>query len=230
MFYLDPGVHLHKIITLLLIQKKFNRSGIFVSCRFCGTHCHRSHFFSQSFIQHAAWRFFNHFLMISLNGTVTLPKLNDVAEFIGKNLKLNMFRLFDIFLDIHGIVSETADCFQLCYLEIFQKIFRCLRKPHAFSSASKCRFYHDRIADLICRLFCFPGIGEWSFGSRHNRDAGFYHSISGFGFVSHAFDHLCGRTDKGDPAFSAHICKFTVFRQKSKSRMNGICFCCNTGT
>lgn len=59
--------------------------------------------------------------MISLNGTVTLPKLNDVAEFIGKNLKLNMFRLFDIFLDIHGIVSETADCFQLCYLEIFRK-------------------------------------------------------------------------------------------------------------
>ena len=70
--YLDPGIHFHKIKIPVLFQQKFDRPRIFIMrslCRFYGC---LPHLFPQIFIKRRRRRFLDHFLVISLDGAVTL--------------------------------------------------------------------------------------------------------------------------------------------------------------
>ena len=150
--------------------------------------------------------------MSALYRTVAFTQMNRIALIIRQYLKLDMFWMFNIFFNIHGIVAKTIFGFTLCILKIFLKFFAVSHHTHAFSTTAKCRFYHDRITDFICKFpACFRRKNGF-FRTRNDWNTRPHHCISGFRFISGFFDCPCRRTDKCNVTFFTKCSKFAVFR------------------
>ena len=141
-----------------------------------------------------------------------------------------MPRMFNKVLDIHGIVAKCHLRFFLRRLEALLEFLRRLRNTHTFSATAKCCLYNDRISDLGCNLCPFYCIINGLCTSRNDRNTSCNHRISCFLLISKLCDDLRIRTDKGNVTLFTQLGKFTVFRQESKTRMNGICTTYDRGT
>ena len=106
MLYLDPSVHFHKIEVPILLQKEFYGSCIYIARRLCRLDGRVSHLLTKFLGQRDGRRFFDHLLMVPLDGAVPLSKMDDVAVAIRQNLELDMPWVLDKMLDIHGIVAK----------------------------------------------------------------------------------------------------------------------------
>jgi hypothetical protein len=98
-FHLEARIHLQKVDALIrIIQDKFHGSCIRVT-RLPGKparHC--AHVFAQFVINSRRRGFLNDFLVPSLDGTLSLPKVNNIAVVIGDNLYFDMADSLDVAL------------------------------------------------------------------------------------------------------------------------------------
>lgn len=65
-------------------------------------------------------------------------------------------------------------------------------------------------------------VGNVAFGARRHRHTCLDHGATRFGLVAHATNDVSGRPDELDPAFGADLCQFSVFRQETVTRVQGI--------
>ena len=138
-----------------------------------------------------------------------------------------MARILDIFFNVHGVISKTIDGFCLCHLKIFCKILGTAGNTHTFSTASAGCLDHNRKTDLFCQFQTIISGINCFFRARNNRNFCVDHGVSCFLLISHPTDDFRGRSDESNVTLLTHLCKFCIFRQKSKSRMDGFCFGCN---
>ena len=123
---------------------------------------------------------------------------------------------------IHGVVMKSIFCLFLCHLKCGFKLFRCIDFPHAFSAAPKGCLNHDRVSDLLCQPFTFFCGIHGFLASRNHWYSCCNHGISGFLFIPQSGNRSGIRSNKRDVALFTKFCKPAVFRQKSKSWVNGI--------
>ena len=129
--------------------------------------------------------------------------------------------LYEMF-DIHGAIAKCHLALLLGGLEAFLKLFRCLRHTHTFTAAAKSRLDNHRIADLFRGFLSSLHIINGFFTARDYRHPRRHHGISGFLLISKTCDHFRIRTDKRNIALLTELCKFTVLRQKTKTRMDRV--------
>ena len=138
--------------------------------------------------------------MISLDGTVTLTQMHNIAIFIRKDLHFNVTGLLDQLFYIHGTVAEGFQRLPLCCQKLMFKFFRAEGASHTLTAAAQRCLDHDRITDL-CRLFGTRFRVQNSLPcSRNDRHSGSHHSISGGLFIPQTVNDLSGWSDKGDIA------------------------------
>jgi hypothetical protein len=101
-----------------------------------------------------AWRgrFFKHLLPTALHGALPLVEVDDVALVIRHHLHLDVVRPGQELLQVNGAIPERRLGFPLCDLNGLAKLLLIFSHPDAASAAPGRRLYHDRIADLLCRL------------------------------------------------------------------------------
>ena len=138
-----------------------------------------------------------------------------------------MARILDIFFNIHGIIRKSIDRFRLRYLKIFCKIFHATGNTHSFSTAATGCLDHNRKTNLLCQFQTIISSIDCLFCARDNRNFRIDHGVSCFLLVSHPANNFRRRSDKCNVTLLAHLCEFCIFRQKTKSRMDGFCFRCN---
>ena len=205
MFHLDSGVHFHEIEISGLIQKKFYGSGTFVACCFCGAYCCLSHFLSKLMRNGNTWRFFDHFLMTSLDGTVTLSEMNHVSVFVSKNLHLHMSRVLHKPFQIHGVVRKRMNGFLLRCFKQFGKLLLVSRNSHSFSAAACRSLDHHRKSDFFYCFLCFRYRVNRFLCARNYRNFGFSHGVFCLGFISHSGNDFCGWADECHITFLTHF-------------------------
>jgi hypothetical protein len=116
MFYLDTGIHFHKIKSPVLVNQEFHRPGIFIADRLSRPDCSLAHPVSQLGGQYSGRRFFDHLLISPLNGTIPFSQMNNIAEMIGQYLKFNMPRSCQVFFHIHGVIVESRFSFRFSHV------------------------------------------------------------------------------------------------------------------
>src|ERR1051326_8861267 len=100
MLYLEPGVHLHKVKILSLIDKELERANVGISHFLDSLNDAVSHFFAQRRRHDDRRTFFDEFLMAPLHGTFALTQVDGVPVLIRHDLKFNVARPLDEFFDV----------------------------------------------------------------------------------------------------------------------------------
>ena len=203
MLYLDTSVHFHKIEVPILLQKEFYGSCIYIARCLRRLDGRIPHLPSKFLGQRDGRGFFDHLLVVPLDGTVPLAKMDDVAVAIRKNLELDMPWVLDEMLDIHGIVAEGHLGLLLGRFEALLEFFRRIGHAHAFAASAKGSLHDNRIFHLIRDPGTFFRVIDWLLASGNYRNACGYHGIPGFLLISKPCDHLGVRSDKGDVALLA---------------------------
>src|SRR5205814_4251778 len=104
MLYLDAGIHLHEVKTVVLIEKKFKGARTGIANLLAGLDGSISHFSAQLWRQDRGRRLLKEFLVPALNGTLALAEMNTVSIFIGEYLNLDVSWFLDKPLDEHPAI------------------------------------------------------------------------------------------------------------------------------
>src|SRR5262245_10309299 len=110
MLDLDSGVHFHEVEPLGVVYEELQRSDVEVADILNGPHHGIPHPMAQFVRHHGGGRFFDQFLMPSLDRTLTLPEMNDVAVLVRNNLELDVAGPLDVLFQITVSRTEGIGC------------------------------------------------------------------------------------------------------------------------
>ena len=102
-----------------------------------------------------------------------------MALFVRHNLKLNMPGLFNIPLQVHGIIGKSLYGLHLGIDKIRLKIIRPIGYPHSLTAAAGGSLNHHRITDFLRHGFGVLHLVHRLLASRHHRYPGLHHGLSG---------------------------------------------------
>src|SRR5207245_8125378 len=106
MFNLQTGIHLHKIIAVLVIYQKFKCAGIAVSYLFDCVNGFRTNFITQFVRQKWAWRFFKNLLMPPLARAIALAQVYTVSKIVYQYLDLDVSSMLQVAFEIQSVITE----------------------------------------------------------------------------------------------------------------------------
>src|SRR5690606_15509775 len=106
MFYLNSGIHFHKVEVPMLIHQKFDGASTFIAYCFRAFNGRSAHFFAKFISNERGGGFFYKFLMTSLYGAIPLRQVAGSSVAITDHLDFYMAGFFYKFLQIQAIVTE----------------------------------------------------------------------------------------------------------------------------
>ena len=158
--------------------------------------------------------------MSALDGTIPLAQVDDVAVLVAQDLKFDMVRPLDVFLDEDAAVAERGLSFSRRDVNVLPQFLIGANHTQASSPAAGAGLDHDRVVDLMGESQGFVDAGDSAFGAGDDRDACLLGDLSRLYFAAHEVDRLGRRTDKGDAGGLAEPGEFGVFREESVSGMD----------
>ena len=137
--------------------------------------------------------------MSTLDRAIPLAEVDHVAVIVGENLHLDVPRIVEIPLDIHGRVGEICLPFPPRRLVRTLDLFDRVSDPEPFSAATRRGLDRDRKSDLDCGSEGVGG-GPCRLGrARDDRDAGRAHPLARSDLGAHGFDRVGWRADPDKP-------------------------------
>src|SRR5215469_13233270 len=159
--------------------------------------------------------------MPTLNRTLALAQADYISMLVSQHLKLNMARMFDIFLHVEIAVAKRSGSFGLCSLKKPGKLFFIADDPHSTSATTSRRLHDHREAHLPRPLQRLAFARDNSLGSRQNWHARLLHRGTRLFLFSHESRHFRPRPDELDAADLAYLCEIRVLCQQTIARMHG---------
>src|SRR5690349_8345716 len=156
MLDLKTRVHLEKIeLTRRVREQELNSARARVVHRATDLHCRFAHTRAQVGIVDRRRALFDHFLMAPLDRAFTLAEMDHVAMIVGKDLDLDMSRTFDCFFQIERGIAKGRGSLRLSSFKCRTKILLAGDESHALASATRRRFQHHWITELLRSRACF---------------------------------------------------------------------------
>src|SRR5271163_864314 len=194
---LDPGVHLDKIKLAAAGQQEFHRADVRIADYFGRAHCSLAHLLAQTRRQNRARRLLDHLLMAPLNRAVALAEVNRRAMQIGQNLKLDVTRTLEIFLQVHLARAERRLGFTLRQREQPRQLVAVAGNSHPFAAAARGRLDQYRVAEAFRVGLGLSQLGDSGpLAARQDRDARALHDSARARFVAHQPDMTRARADE----------------------------------
>src|SRR5262249_24741913 len=159
------------------------------------------------------WRLFNEFLMPSLDGAFAFECMDGVAVRIPKDLKFDMTRLPNVFLNENAMITERCRCFSRSRGKRILQLRHVLHQPHSLAAAP---------TDCLHKNGKFRS--RWaSIPDRDDGNAGLLHHTFRFELVAHRADRVGTRPDEDETAYFAGLGKACILGEKPIAGMNRIC-------
>ena len=225
MFHLDTGVHFNEIEFLIGGQNKFNGTGILVAGGLGGPHGGVAHALAQIRRQGMGRRLLQELLILSLDGAVPLAQLDDIAVFVGQNLKFDVAGVENQLFDVHFIAAEAGHGLGHGLPEQVPHFRRLIDTAHAAAAAAGGGFDEHRVPDALTDFDGLVLIADQTVGAGHHRHAHGLHQRPCCGFIAHLADNIAAGTDKGDTGVPAGVGKGIVFRQETVAGVDGVAAC-----
>jgi hypothetical protein len=148
-------------------------------------------------------RFLDHLLVATLNGTLALEEMDDVAMVVGDNLELDVPWLFDESLDVQGAVVKRRDRFTSCLSDRRGQRRGVVDGLHPDATASFGGLEQEREADAGSgggnRVVGLVG----GYFARDHGNAGVAGYTAGGDLRAHEGQRFRGGTDEDDARFGA---------------------------
>ena len=170
-FNLNTRVHFDEIVVAFVVDQEFHGAGAAVVHSFCDLDGVFAKTVSQLLADGQGRCEFNDLLVTSLDGTVTLAQVYDVAVVVAQYLHFDVLRPFDVFLDKDIVDSKSFCSFTLGAFELHRQFFLAADDTHAASAAAGCCLEHDRIAAFVCKIHCSGYIRNGFCDARNGRHA-----------------------------------------------------------
>ena len=155
-------------------------------------------------------RFFDELLMAQLHRTIALAEADDVAIFIGEDLKFYMARRIHTFFQIERTVAKSRAALRFrCRKNLLQLLWRS-DHANAATTAAGARFEHDRITDLLRFADGFVDIRQ-RFGARNDRQSDVAHHALDLRFVGKRLHRFRRCADENEIVGFTERCKMIVF-------------------
>ena len=219
---LHAGVHLHEIEVPRGVEQELDRAGALVAGgarRFDGG---LAHALAQLGRDGRRGRLFDQLLVAALDGAVALAQVDGVALAVREDLDLDVARLRDVLLDVHGAVAEGGLGLAAGLAHGGGKDSGIVHDADALAAAPCRRLDHDRQAHGPRDLCGGVGVGHHSRGARRDRHAGGGHGGARHGLVAHRLDRLGARPDEGEVVVGAQAREGGALGQKAVAGVNGV--------
>ena len=158
--HLETGIDFNEVVIAVLINEKFDRSGVFVADVAGETHSIIHHLLPNNRIQIRSRCDLYDFLVPPLNRTVALVQVDDITGSITEDLNFDVAWSLDKFLYEHSTVAESGSRFRRSPLEHFLDLVHFTNDPHTAATASVSCFEYNRQTVRLAKVDSF-------FGSRY---------------------------------------------------------------
>ena len=148
--------------------------------------------------------------------------MHGVSVMIGYDLKFDVMRIENQFLNVNGRISKRLLCLGARGVKSLHQTRVVMRRAHAATAATGNGFDHDRIADFFRDLDRFLFVLNDSVASRRHWHARFASAGARRIFVAHQIHRARGRPDEFNPATFADFGKVRVLGKKTVTGMNRI--------
>ena len=228
MFHLDTRVHFDEVMISFMVYQEFYSTCTSVVHRLGDLQSVVADILSLFLCQAERRSKFDHFLVSSLDGTVTFIQMYDVAVAVSQDLHFDMLRTFQIFFNEDIVDTECLLRFTLGTAVLFYHFFLRSYDTHTSSAASGRCLQHNRVSAFICELqshlfrrygFCDARDSRHTYAVCHDL---------GLDLVSEVVHHVIIRSDENQSFFFACLCKFYIFRQEAVTwmdRIHAFCLC-----
>ena len=222
MFHLQTGVHLEEVEVPFAIDDEFHGA--------CGCVAHSlgqsdrlfAHCLAGFLVEERRRSLFDHFLVTTLDRTLTLVQVNGVAMAVSENLNFDVARLGDEFLDKDTVVAERVRRFVLGGLEPFAGFGVVPCDAHTLTTATSGGFDHDRITDLVRNFDGLFGVLDQTHVTRNGVHLSILSDLFRRDLVAHRFDCANRRPNEGNASSRQGLSKFRVLREEAIARVH--CF------
>ena len=137
--------------------------------------------------------------MTPLNRAVALAEVDDVAMTVCEHLHLDVARVLEIPLDVHGGVREVRLALAHGYLERPLDLLGRQGDAQSLATAPGRRLDRDRVADLVRRHEDVGALVAEDVVPGNDGDAGVAHPLTRRDLRPHRLDRVCGRPDPHEP-------------------------------
>ena len=161
--------------------------------------------------------FLPHLLMTALQRAVALAEMNRVALAVAEHLDFDVARLFEILLDVNGVVAEGGLGLGAGGRQRVREIVLDARHLHAAPAAARRRLDEHRVADFSGDALGVILVRDAALRARHARDAEALGGALGLDLVAHQADVLGLGADERDAMMVEHLRRSARSRIKSHS-------------
>ena len=226
MLDLQPRVHLHEekvhFSAGALLDDELHRPGADIVHGLRRRHRGAAHLPAHGLGHARRRRLFQHLLVATLHRAVALEQVDVVAVRVAEHLDLDVTRALHQFLDQHGVVAEAADGLALAGRQRGLEVGRLFHRAHALAAAAGARLDQHRIADAVGFRGQQHRILVRAVIARHQRHAGLFHQLLGFGLQAHGLDRRGRRADEDQPGLSAGPRERLVLAEEAIAGVDGL--------
>jgi hypothetical protein len=219
---LDPGVHLEEVVVALGVEQALDGACIAISDRARRLDRDLADPFAQRLVDCGRGRLLDELLVATLDRAVALAEMDDVAVIVGEHLHLDVPRVFEVPLDIHGGVREVRLALPPGGIERTLGLVRAAHDLEAFTTASGRGLDRQRPAELVPEQADVLGRRDRLGRPGHDRDAGGPHRLARRDLRAHGFDRLGRRPDPDDAGLGDGPCEAGVLGQKAVAGMQSV--------
>ena len=168
-------------------------------------------------------RLLDQLLVAALQRAVALAEVDHVAVRVGEHLDLDVARVGQVALEVHGRVGEELLALARGALEGVLELVLGQRDPEALAAAAARGLDRDRVADRLLDHHAGVVDGLDRLGrAGDDRDAGVAHQLARAGLGAHRLDRRRGRADEHRAAVLERLREGRVLGQEAVSGVHGL--------
>ena len=179
MFYLKTCIHLQEVVVHLIVKQEFNRASAHVVACFGNVYGAFTHGRSQFRSEYRTWCFFYHFLVSSLNTTLSFEQVNNISVRICDHLNLNVSRTCYIALNKYRTIAKSVFRFRDGTHHLAFEFMLIFHKSHSFSASTCARFDEEWESYFLRYLQCLSSIFNCFICTWNHRDTVVFHRCFG---------------------------------------------------
>src|SRR5712692_5570950 len=158
--------------------------------------------------------------MASLGGALAFVEMNAIGMSIGEDLNLDVVGLFQVLLEVHGIVTKRAQRFRLGALPGGAKVLGLVDLPDSLAASAPRRFEHHRVSDLVSKLPRLLKTAQRFAAAWHHRHARTNHLGPRARLLPHRLHRQSRRTNDDHPRSFTGAYERGILRQKAIAGMD----------
>ncbi len=221
MLNLDTGVHLDEIELAVFVQE-LEGPRTAVADLDAGAHAALADELAHLFCDARCRCLFDHFLVATLHGAVTLAQIEGVALAVCQYLNFDMARVLQVLLHVDHVVLEELACFGFGQGDGGSQLGFIAHHAHAATTTATGGLDDHRITDALGDGSVVLGIAvDRAVRARHARYARFFHRLDGGDLVTHQANGLGARADEDEAGFFDHFGEIGVLREEAVTRVDG---------